>query len=250
MTELQVISVHIHERLTSIHRLLDLSSAQLPRLKMKKLGQELFTVESLLDQFERCVIQQKDQVQQLKNLEDSCEKDLADVQHLKDHIPAHMPKKKHLENVNEAVLKQKQTHARVEPAQPEKVKKNSDSYVKEMDFITTAEFDLIPQYMKGRLSYEQVNAVVRCINAAISAKYGILHQSVKTLNNQARRLQQRFKDQETKDTRGQYFVVDEDIRDFSQMKVDKRFHAVVNMLRHCRRLRELRGGGVTRYVVS
>ncbi|MEQ2271840.1 Spindle and kinetochore-associated protein 1, partial [Xenotaenia resolanae] len=57
-------------------------------------------------------------------------------------------------------------------------------------------------YMKGRVSYEQLNAVVEGINTAVKAKYRILTQPVKALNNHARKLQQRFKDQETKDTKG------------------------------------------------
>lgn len=58
------------------------------------------------------------------------------------------------------------------------------------------------RYMKGRVSYDQLNAAVQNINTAVTAKYKILHQSVKTLNNHARKLHQRFKDQETKDTKG------------------------------------------------
>lgn len=48
---------------------------------------------------------------------------------------------------------------------------------------------------------------------------------------------------------GQYFVVEDDIREFTQLKVDKRFQGILNMLRHCQRLRELRGGGITRYML-
>lgn len=58
------------------------------------------------------------------------------------------------------------------------------------------------RYMKGRVSYDQLNAAVQSINTAVKAKYKILHQSVKTLNNHSRKLHQRFKDQETKDTKG------------------------------------------------
>ena len=58
------------------------------------------------------------------------------------------------------------------------------------------------RYMKGRVAYHQLNAAVQSINTAATAKYKILHQSVKTLNNHARKLHQRFKDQETKDTKG------------------------------------------------
>lgn len=49
---------------------------------------------------------------------------------------------------------------------------------------------------------------------------------------------------------GWYFIVEDDIREFTQMKVDKRFQGILNMLRHCQRLRELRGGGLVRYALS
>lgn len=56
--------------------------------------------------------------------------------------------------------------------------------------------------MKGRVSYDQLNAAVQNINTAVAAKYKILQHSVKTLNNHARKQHQRFKEQETKDTKG------------------------------------------------
>jgi len=56
--------------------------------------------------------------------------------------------------------------------------------------------------MKGRVSYHQLNVAVQSINAALSAKYKILHQGAKTLSNQTRKLQQRFKSEETKETKG------------------------------------------------
>lgn len=44
-------------------------------------------------------------------------------------------------------------------------------------------------------------------------------------------------------------MVEEDIRELAQIKVDKRFQGMLNMLRHSQRLRELRGGGLTRYIL-
>ncbi|TKS73768.1 Spindle and kinetochore-associated protein 1 [Collichthys lucidus] len=202
MDELQDISGHISDRISSLQRMVDLSVVELPQNKMKKLGQELFTLERLLEEFEKCVGRQREQLKNLKEFEASFQKDLEDVNHLKDNIPAHMARKK-------------------APA----------------------------KYMKGRVSYDQLNATVQCINTAVTAKYKIRHQSVKTLNNHSRKLHQRFKDQETKDTKGQYFVVEDDIREFTQVKADKRFQGILNMLRHCQRLRELRGGGLTRYML-
>ncbi|XP_062276304.1 spindle and kinetochore-associated protein 1 [Scomber scombrus] len=248
MSELEDVSHHIHDKISSIQRLLDLSVAEVPQNKMKKLGQELFALEKLVDEFEKCIGHQKDQLKQLKELDESFQKDMEDVQHLKDNIPAHMPRKKDSANGKESVVKQNEA-ADIQHPQPENVKKTNKNYVREMEFITLPEFESIPQYMKGRVSYDQLNAAVQSINIAVAAKYKIFRQSVKTLNNQSRKLYQRFKDQETKDTKGQYFVVEDDFREFTQMKLDKRFQGILNMLRHCQRLREQRGGGLTRYML-
>lgn len=56
--------------------------------------------------------------------------------------------------------------------------------------------------MKGRLTYEQLNTAVENINTAVTGKYKILNQPAKTLNNATRKLHQRFKEEENKDTKG------------------------------------------------
>lgn len=172
---------------------------------------------------------------------------LVDAEHMKDHAPPHMPRKQSV--VCAVEQEAKQNKANLQPAQAENVKHISKNFVKEMEFLTKPEFENIPKYMKGRVSYEQVNAAVDSINTAVAAKYKILHQPIKSLNNHTRKLRQRFYDQETKDSKAQYFIVDADIQEFTQMKVDKRFQGILNMLRHCQRLRELRGGGLTRYLL-
>lgn len=48
---------------------------------------------------------------------------------------------------------------------------------------------------------------------------------------------------------GHYFIVEDDVRELAQMKVDKRFQGILNMLRHCQRFREVRGGGITRFLL-
>ncbi|KAM4572460.1 SKA complex subunit 1 [Odontesthes bonariensis] len=248
MSDLEDISQHVHDKISSLQHMLDLSVIELPQHKIKKLGQELFSLEKLLEELERCVDQQKKQLYHLKALEEYFQKALEDVQHIKDNIPSHIPRKKDPVSGKETVRNQNEATDR-QPAQADDIKQTSKTFVKEMEFITMPEFESIPQYMKGRVSYDQLNAAVHCINIAVTAKYKILHQSVKTLNNHARKLHQRFKDQQTKDTKGQYFVVEDDIREFTQMKVDKRFQGILNMLRHCQRLRELRGGGFIRYML-
>lgn len=247
MTELDDLSRLIHDRLASCQRMLDLSNLDLPQNKIKKLGQELFAIEGLLEESEKHIDRQKDQIQHLKPLEQTSKKYLEDLQHLKENIPDHLPKKKGQVNVNEPVKTNTKTGD--EQPQPEKTKKTCKGFIREMEVITIPEYESIPQYMKGRVSYDQLNAAVRCINVAVSSKYKIVHQSVKTLSNHSRKLHQRFKEQETKNTKGHFFVVEEDICEFTETKVDKKFQGILNMLRHCQRLKEQRGGGITRFVL-
>lgn len=56
--------------------------------------------------------------------------------------------------------------------------------------------------MKGRLTYNQINAVVQDMNKAVVGKYKILHQPLKSMNAAVRNLYHRFLEEETKDTKG------------------------------------------------
>uniref|UniRef100_A0A8C5K256 SKA complex subunit 1 n=1 Tax=Jaculus jaculus TaxID=51337 RepID=A0A8C5K256_JACJA len=78
----------------------------------------------------------------------------------------------------------------------------------------------------------------------------IMHQPKASMNSVNRNLYHRFINEETKDTKGHYFIVEADIKEFTTLKPDKRFHVILNILRHCRRLSEARGGGLTRYVIT
>ncbi|EDL82906.1 similar to RIKEN cDNA 2810433K01 (predicted), isoform CRA_c [Rattus norvegicus] len=119
-----------------------------------------------------------------------------------------------------------------------------------MHFITTDEFSGVPAYMKSRLTYCQINDVIKEINKAVVSKYKIIHQPKASMSSVKRNLYQRFINEETKDTKGRHFIVEADIKEFTTLKVDKKFHVIMNILRHCQRLSEVRGGGLTRYVIT
>lgn len=251
-SELEDITKHINDRVLGIRRALELRAIakdQDKQLILRRLGQDVLVIDGLLDQFEKCVGRQRDLLKHLKELDEFFQEDVLAGKHLRDNTPSHMPRKGHPAAIADGPASCQIGPADVKPTQQENLRKTSKHHVREMPFITMPEFETIPQYMKGRVSYEQLNASVQSINAAVAGKYKILHQSAKTLNNTTRKLHQRFKDEETKDTKGQYFVVEADFKEFTQMKVDKRFQGILNMLRHCQRLRELRGGGLTRYMV-
>ncbi|XP_062870446.1 spindle and kinetochore-associated protein 1 [Trichomycterus rosablanca] len=252
--ELEEVTKHINDKISLVKRLLELRAvANDPdkRAYLLKIEQDVNAMNGLLDRFERCVTQQRDLLKHLQDLDGFFQEDERNAQHLKENIPPHMPRRGQLTAAQggPVLLPSKQSEVNSAPQEPEPPKKPLRSQIKELEFITVQEFDSIPQYMKGRVTYDQLNAAVKNVNTAVTAKYKILQQPVKSLNNASRKLHQRFKDQETKHTKGQFFVVEEDLCELAQLKVDKRFVGMLNMLRHCQRLKELRGGGLTRYLL-
>ncbi|XP_062340007.1 spindle and kinetochore-associated protein 1 isoform X2 [Osmerus eperlanus] len=248
--ELEAVTQHINDRIVAIRRVLELRIIAKDVEKgpiLRKIGQGIVATDGLLDQFEKCIGRQRDLLTHLKELEEFFKEDVRNGKHLKDNMPTHMPRKGQPLVIGEAPALCQTGPVDTPPSQPENPRKTSKNHIREMPFITITEFENIPQYMKGRMSFDQLNAAVQSLNSAVTGKYKILQQ--KTMNNATRKLHQRFKDEETKDTKGQHFVVEADIKEFTQLKVDKRFQGILNMLRHCQRLRELRGGGITRYVL-
>ncbi|MCJ8742761.1 hypothetical protein PDJAM_G00086040 [Pangasius djambal] len=252
--ELEEVTKHISDKISLVKRLLELRAvAKDPdkRAYLLKIEQDVSAINGLLDRFERYVTQQRDLLKHLQDLDMFFQEDEQNAQHLLENIPPHMPRKggQPTAQGGQMAASSKQVEVNSATQEQEQPRKPPRSQIKEMEFITVQEFDSIPQYMKGRVTYDQLNSAVKSINTAVTGKYKILQQPVKSLSNAARKLHQRFKDQETKDTKGQFFVVEEDLRELAQLKVDKRFVGMLNMLRHCQRLKELRGGGLTRYML-
>ncbi|XP_052796713.1 spindle and kinetochore-associated protein 1-like [Mya arenaria] len=126
--------------------------------------------------------------------------------------------------------------------------KQVNVYLPEIDFLTVEEFESCPKYMKGRLGYDHVNKFVEAMNAAYHAKYKLLKQKKSTLNDFNRKLFETYNSQKNKDTQDCYFIVDEDIKLHGKMKIDKTAQSTLAILRHCGRVREVRGGRLARYV--
>uniref|UniRef100_A0A671FF63 SKA complex subunit 1 n=1 Tax=Rhinolophus ferrumequinum TaxID=59479 RepID=A0A671FF63_RHIFE len=207
-SDLEQICSHINEKIGNIKKTLSLRSCgQEPNLKtmLNKIGDEIITVNELLNKLELEIQYQEQTNTSLKELCESLEEDYKDMEHLKENIPPHLPQ----------------------------VTPGTQNW-----------------YMKCRLTYCQINDVIKEINKAVLSKYKILHQPKKSMSSVARNLYHRFIDEETKDTRGRHFIVEADIKEFTALKLDKRFHMILNILRHCRRLSEVRGGGLTRYVIT
>ncbi|XP_063816316.1 spindle and kinetochore-associated protein 1 isoform X2 [Pseudophryne corroboree] len=240
---------HVNSKISIIKKTLHLRHiGQDPSLRsaLGKVACELHVLWELLNKVEAEVQKQECTATSLKELQLTLEKDFTDASHLNDNIPPHLPKK----GPSSHVAPGKETMVEEKVIVPEPTKKPvKEKLIKEMELITVQEFGSVPAYMKNRLTYEQINSLIEEINKAVVGKYKILRQTSKTLNNTSKKQVVRFKEEETKDTKGQFFIVEQDIKEFTQVKVDKRFHGILSILRHCHRLRELRGKGIVRYVI-
>ncbi|XP_021496477.1 spindle and kinetochore-associated protein 1 [Meriones unguiculatus] len=252
-SDLELLCAYVNEKIGNIKKILSLRNlGQDPALKttFRKIGDEIVMVNELLNQFELEIQYQEQINSSLKELCESLEEEFKDVEHLKEHIPSHLPQVTVAQSLaDKPNLDPKEPVEAEEPVLAKKPPKEQ-RIIKEMQFITTAEFDGVPAYMKSRLTYCQINDVIKEINKAVVSKYKIMYQSKASMSSAKRNLYQRFINEETKDTKGRFFIVEADIKDFTALKADKRFHVILNILRHCQRLSEVRGGGLTRYVIT
>ncbi|CAN0319733.1 unnamed protein product [Lampetra planeri] len=139
--------------------------------------------------------------------------------------------------------------APLQPAQPPKKERPAPPPIPAIGILTVSEFEAVPAYLKGRMAYEQVNGTVHEINCALASKYTLLRQPKRSLGEAAVKRHRVYREQETPHTKGHSFFVEDDLRENSKLRVDKRLFNLLGVLRHCQRLREVRGGGLTRYVV-
>ncbi|XP_069483072.1 SKA complex subunit 1 isoform X1 [Ambystoma mexicanum] len=247
--DLEDLCLHINNKISTVKKILQLRNiGQDPSLEtvLSKIAHESQGLYLLLNKLEWEVQRQETLKNSLKELEISIKDDFTAATHLKENIPLHLPKKTksgatELKVQSEVAIKSDESL----PKKPAKEKK----LIKEMALLTIQEFDSIPTYMKNRLTYDQINGFIEELTKAVVGKYKILHQPPKSMSNVVRKLFYRFQEEETKDTKGQYFIVDQDIKEFTNLKIDKRFHGMLNILRHCQRLREVRGKGLVRYTI-
>ncbi|XP_071282079.1 SKA complex subunit 1 [Agelaius tricolor] len=249
-SSLEDLCLHINMKISNIKKCLllrDIGKDDSRKPVLNKIQNEVILVHDLLNKMENEVKQQEKLKDSLKEMQKAAERDQKEAQHLLEHIPRYLPEPQSRFYVVPTVKHKGQTKA-VEP-NPEKKPAKEKKVIKEAALITTEEFESVPAYLKGRITYDQINAVVQEINKAVVGKYKILYQPLKSMSAPVRNLYHRFIEEETKDTKGAFFIVADDIKAFTQLKLDKRFHSILSILRHCQRVREIRGSGLIRYVI-
>ncbi|XP_011310095.1 spindle and kinetochore-associated protein 1 [Fopius arisanus] len=123
-----------------------------------------------------------------------------------------------------------------------------------IDPLTQEEFQKIPKYMIGRQTLDTVNAFVGIINQVMKAKYSLLDLGkIGARKKGELDLYLQFKKEES-DVKGAgkekiYFFTAEDYQREIKAKLDKSKLNLMTVLRHCKRIHELRTGKNVRYQV-
>lgn len=124
------------------------------------------------------------------------------------------------------------------------------------------EFETIPKYMRGRLTQDRINGGVELINRAAREKYAFLAQNPARLAPELRQKYYDLRDMEVEETAGKYFVTETDMKSTLGtmtkgnasttgviFKFDSTGRAILAIMRHLGRIKEVRGGGAVRYVL-
>lgn len=118
-----------------------------------------------------------------------------------------------------------------------------------LPYVRKEEFESVSNSTRGRLSCEQVNSFVDTIHTALTAKNKILTAPRASLGEPQMKKLVQFREQETDETRGLMFFVEEDLKTLAGAKVDSVAKACLLVLRSLKRLRDCRSGGIHRYIV-
>lgn len=118
--------------------------------------------------------------------------------------------------------------------------------------LTPEEYNETPKYMLGRITHASLNKTVQDINLTMAEKYRLMKKKQKDKTPQEIRLVQTFKKQENAESQGAYFVLADDLKLLGVSTEgfnSRQFASHLPILRHHRRLREIRGGGHTRLAI-
>ena len=135
----------------------------------------------------------------------------------------------------------------------EKTKNVDNIYINypQINYISLSEFNYIPKYMRGRLSFETCNRLVDEFNKTIEIKYKFMMTPTGKYSNEELIKYTLYKNQEDEETKGLFFVSPKDLHDYSDLKISMNNTKIfIQCVRHCKRIKEIRGiDKLIRYVV-
>ncbi|KAL9986684.1 hypothetical protein ACROYT_G000859 [Oculina patagonica] len=252
---LEEMAAHFATKTSSLKRCMELRSAGNATncdSVLRSIEKELVEIEAALDVFQALVEKEKMLLEQGEAMKDVATKFRERLEHVASNLPSHLPGVEKAakrgpekeEVVTDAVTKPKKTRRAKDTSS------DTGPEFPKLAYLTVEEFEEIPKYIKGRVSYDQVNNSIDEIHKVITAKYKILRLPRSAMGEPVMKKYKAFKEAETPDTEGEYFFIDDDLKTYSQLKMDSSGRAILTMLRHCGRLREVRGKKLLRYVLK
>ncbi|XP_002735134.1 SKA complex subunit 1-like [Saccoglossus kowalevskii] len=223
---------------------------------LKSLDMELIAAEDILSEMKKYISVERRKLTDAQELMNNCNDLLQNTLYMSKHLPDHLPgtQKKNADADNFRGSKLVEQSSQISQVTPEevtsKMKKKKQVNIPKMNYITMEEFESVPKYMKGRHGYDGINNIIDAINRVLETKYKMMSQSRKTASDKVVRQCREWKQQQNKDSQGLSFFVDDDYKKMSDLKFDKATCGVFTILRHCNRMKEVRGGGITRYCLN
>ncbi|KAB7507640.1 Spindle and kinetochore-associated protein 1 [Armadillidium nasatum] len=227
-----------------------------------ELQKELACISQIVGQYKEILQNGREEIEETKKLCLQIDALSDRLTYMKNNLPSHLPSvpdcvvPEKTENeplcnslpvpaaftkADENIIKSK------DPPKPAKTQKA----LPKVSYITLDEYELVPKYTKGRIPYTKVNSTIDDINKTVESKYGLMRKPRSKLSPIEMSMVDEYKRQMNKDTKGFYFVVDEDIKNFTQMKLDPSGRNTLTILRTLKRLKEVRGpGNLIRYCVT
>eukprot|EP01112_Ceratiomyxa_fruticulosa_P014517 TRINITY_DN4163_c0_g1_i1.p1 TRINITY_DN4163_c0_g1~~TRINITY_DN4163_c0_g1_i1.p1 ORF type:complete len:266 (-),score=50.99 TRINITY_DN4163_c0_g1_i1:50-847(-) len=127
-------------------------------------------------------------------------------------------------------------------------KKSSNSNIPNISYITLDELESTPKYIKGRLTQDKVNAGIDEFQQVVLAKYKLLSTPPGKLSEKQSQKYKYYKEMESKDTKGLYFITDLDLSECASLKQDSTGKSIIAVLRHLHRIKDL-GGSTRKYAI-
>ena len=239
--------------------------------------QELSLAEEKLQLLRRFMEGERAQITRMQHVMDALQAQADHCEYIQTHLPARLPGADNgdscKENANPASTKQRATSAVTTTAHSTAsttASSSSSSSTSSTSSATTAssssssasalasvvripyvrveEFDSVPPYLRGRITRDHINSCIDAIHETLTQKYKILAMPRAGMGESTMKKYKAFKEVETADTKNLHFFIEEDLKLFTQFKLDPAGRGAIAILRHLNRLKEHRSGGVVRFI--
>ncbi|XP_042893415.1 centrosomal protein of 290 kDa-like [Penaeus japonicus] len=227
-------------------------------IEFGQLKQELQSIRQEILRFRAIITNSKKDLLTARSLLDHMQELCTRLAHMKTNLPSHLPRangnppatKALPEQVVTDNSKKEKAPANNQEKPAPKKEPGKSSQIPTLTYATVKEFNDVPKYIRGRLQYEQVNVAIDEFNKTLEAKYTLMRRPRAKLSEVDMKVFTACRQQENQETKGLFFVVDNDIKRWSGLKLDSNGRSMMTVLRTLRRIREVRGpGSLVRFAV-